>query len=129
VWLIKEYQFPYIKLIVKDLKNNPSIGLLLNLRNYNYLPPSIYPMNIGFKRFLNLKEVPGIVEGSDKRPHVVFNEESRRVWFCTPGTYEYHFLYREDPWEYLRYTPQGTLLSILDSCINLIDRKKFNPVK
>lgn len=124
-WLIKEHQFPYIKLIVKDLKDTPSIGLLLNLRNYDYLPPSVNLMDMEFRRFLNLNEAPGVIEGPDKRPHVVFNKELQRVWFCTPGTYEYHFLYREDPWEYLRCTIHGRLLSILESCIHLIDRKSL----
>lgn len=126
-WIIKEHKFPFIKLIIKDLKDTPSIGLLINLRSYDYIPPSITLMDIEFKRFLNINEVPGVIESPNKRPHVVFNKELQRIWFCTPGTYEYHFLYREDPWEYLRRTIHGKLLSILENCIHLIDRKKLNP--
>lgn len=124
IWVIDGINFPFIKLIIKNSSGKPSIGLLLNLRDYDFMPPSVNVMDISFKRPLTLAEIPGNLD-SNGYSHVVHNKKNKKVWFCEVGTFEYHLFYNEDPWELVRYTANGTILSIIERIISLIDRTKI----
>lgn len=123
IWLIDKVYFPFIRLIIKDLSGQPSIGILLNLRNYDYLPPSVSLMDTSFKRLLNPREVQGVLDAEGRR-HIVHGANGI-LWFCEVGTYEYHSFYRKDPWELVRCTNRGNIFSIVERTINLIDRTKL----
>ena len=125
IWVIDGYHFPKIRLIIKNTKGTPRIGLLLDLRNYDYLPPSATLMDIRFKQFIGLNQVPVDINGTpDGRPHIMYNQQTKRIWFCLPGVQEFHNLYPEAPWEFIRYKDESNILTIVDNIINLIDRKK-----
>lgn len=90
------------------------------------MAPSAILMDVGFKKYLQPNAVPATIEGTpDGRPHIMFNPQTKRSWFCTPGTQEFHNLYKEDPWEFIRYEEQGNIVSIVNNICNLIDRKKW----
>lgn len=122
IWVIDGTHFPLIKLIIKNSSGKPSIGLLLNLRNYDFMPPSVRVMDTSFKRPLNLKEIPCNLDDAGQS-HVV-QDQYGRVWFCEVGTFEYHFLYKEDPWELVN-TDNSKILSIVERILALIDRAKL----
>lgn len=88
------------------------------------MPPSVNVMDIYFKTPLNLTEIPGNLDDNG-HSHVVQNKKTKEVWFCEVGTYEYHLFYKEDPWELVRYTDNGKILSIVERIISLIDRAKI----
>lgn len=97
---------------------------MLNLRDYDFRPPSVYVMDISFKRPLKLNEIPCNLD-DDGQKHIVINNKKGIVWFCEVGTYDYHLFYDEDPWELVRYTDNGSILSIIERIIALIDRAKL----
>lgn len=83
-------------------------------------------MDISFKLYLTHEQVPAAINGTpDGHPHVVFNPQTKRCWFCSPGFQEYHDLYHEDPWELIRGTKEGEIVSIVNTICNLIDRGKW----
>ena len=83
-------------------------------------------MDINFKRFLTPEEVPADIKNTpDGRSHIVFNQNTRRCWFCSPGFFEFHVMYPEDPWELIRDTKEGNIVTIIETICNLIDRKKW----
>jgi len=127
IWEIDGVHFPIIRLVIKDPIGTPRVGVVLNLRNFDYGPPSATLMDIHFKRYLVPEDVPATTEGTpDGRSHIMFNQITRRCWFCSPGLQEYHDLYPEDPWELIRSRAQGSIISIVNNICNLIDRRKWS---
>ena len=122
IWIIDKVQFPFIRLIIKNSSGQPSIGILFNLRNYDYLPPLVKLMDTSFRRLLNPGEVPCVLD-EEGRPHIVHSDNV--LWFCEVGTFEYHSFYKEDPWELVRNTDKCNISSIVERTINLIDRAKL----
>lgn len=123
IWIIDKVQFPFIRLIIKNSSGQPSIGMLLDLRNYDYLAPSIKLMDIYFRRYLNPEEIRGVLDAEGI--HHIPYDHNNVLWFCEVGTFEYHVFYKEDPWELVRYSDKGNISSIVERTINLIDRSKL----
>lgn len=129
IWKIIDMCFPIIHIQVCDSSGIPKLGLYNNLRNFNYLPPYISIMDKSFIKYLIINQIPVTNIGTvDGRKHIYQNQKEGRCWFCTPGTFQYHYLYKEDPWEIIRYSIEGNFLNILNSTINLIDRDKLKEI-
>ena len=82
-------------------------------------------MNVNLRQQLTPANVPHAVENT-KEPinHIVWNDQIKKLWFCSPGFCEYHEFYQEDRWELIRGTEQGKITWIVERACNLINRDK-----
>ena len=97
--------------------------LYLNLRDWNYLPPSVTLITLDLKQLI---VQPDIGAKTDENPfvHLICGKDLR-PWFCNPGFLEYHNMYSDDKWEKIRYTKFGEIIWIIEQACNLIDRKSL----
>jgi hypothetical protein len=70
------------------------------------------------------KDLQGSTDADSPFSHIVWDNNCR-PWICSPGFYEYHKFYLDDPWELLRYTEYGKITWIVERACNLIDRTKL----
>lgn len=119
-------KFPIILIDVLSSSGKPAFTLLMNLENWDFLPPTATLLSLDLRTKLVPNQVPGSIE-DPKEPinHVVYNKNKQKIWFCSPGFAEYHEHYPEDRWEHIRGTDQGTIMWIVDRACSLIDRKKI----
>lgn len=104
----------------------PAVTLHLNLEDWDFQPPKATILSLDLRRPLAPMQVPSAIEDpSDPVEHVVGNLVTQRIWFCSPGFYEYHEFYSEDRWERIRGTEQGKITWIVERACNLIDRQKL----
>lgn len=96
------------------------------MENWDFLPPRATLLSLDLKKLLVPEQVPGAEEDPvNPVNHLVFNKNTRKLWFCSPGFHEYHEYYPEDRWELMRGTDQGTITWIVERACNLIDRTKL----
>ena len=124
IWELRFSKFPTILINVLSSTRKPAVTLLLNLENWDFLPPRATLVSLNLRQRLTPQNVPGAVE-NPKEPanHIVWGKTG--LWFCSPGFYEYHEFYPEDRWELIRGTDQGKITWIVERACNLIDRSKL----
>lgn len=127
IWRLRSAKFPIILIDVLSKSGNPAVLLCLNLENWDFLPPYATILSLDTRRNLLPENVPGAIENAkDPVNHVVYNQQKGKLWFCSPGFYEYHEFYPEDRWELIRNTDNGKISWIIERACNLIDRARFN---
>ena len=126
IWKLRYVEYPRILIDVLSKTEKPTLTLLLKLENWDFLPPRATLINVGLRRHLALEEVPEVFD-DQQHPvkHIVFNQKIKRIWFCSPGFYEYHEFYPEDRWELIKKTDEGTIIWIVNRVCTLIDRQKL----
>lgn len=126
IWKLRHVAFPTILIDVLSSSGKSALTLLLNLENWDFLPPSATLISLNLRVKLIPEQVPGAIE-DPKEPlnHIVYNKNKNSIWFCSPGFYEYHEHYPEDRWEHVRGTDQGTITWIVERACSLIDRTKL----
>ncbi len=126
MWNLRYTDFPIILIDILSSSRKPVFTLLLGMENWNVLPPRATILSLDLKRLLTPGDVPGAIEGPDKPVnHIVGYTNNPRVWFCSPGFYEYHEYYPEDRWELVRETDQGKITWIVNHACDMIDRPKL----
>lgn len=126
VWKLRYAQFPTILIDIISSSGKPVFTLCLNLENWNFLPPRATLLSLDLRRILTANQVPGAIENPDKPVnHIVGFQNNPRIWFCSPGFYEYHEYYPEDRWELMKDTDQGKITWIVEQACNLVDRTKL----
>lgn len=123
VWRLRMAEFPILLINILSPSKKPSLILYLDLRDYDFCAPRATLLGLD-RRHKNISDVPQASDPDDGMPHIVA-DGSGRIWFCSPGFYEYHFLYAEDPWELIRSTPQASIPWLIERACNLIDRRKL----
>jgi hypothetical protein len=127
IWRLRNVAYPALFIDVLSAESKkPAVTLYMNLRNFDFLPPSATLLSLDLRTKLTPENVPGTVqESEDKINHVVWSKETG-LWFCSPGFHEYHeFYYPLDPWELVRGTERGSITWIVNQACNLIDRHKI----
>ncbi|MDI1495071.1 MAG: hypothetical protein K8823_377 [Cenarchaeum symbiont of Oopsacas minuta] len=119
-WQLRIANFPNIFIDIFALDNNVSLTLYLNMSNWDFQPPSATLLHPTLNRLSKKEEVPAELELG--HPHIFQNP---RIWFCSPGFFEYHQHYKLDRWELIRNTSEGTITWIINRAISLIDRSKL----
>lgn len=126
IWKLRYIKYPTILIDVLSSLNEPAITLHLNLDDWDFLPPRATLVSLNLRQQLTPQNVPGAVENpAGSINHIVWNKDINRLWFCSPGFYEYHEFYFEDRWELIRGTDQGKITWIVERACNLIDRSKL----
>ena len=125
VWRLRDAPYPNILIDIMAGPRRPLFVLLLGMENWNFLPPTATLLDPSLLFSLSARSVPGAVEdlGAPVN-HVVSSPGSPKVWFCSPGFYEYHECYPEDRWELIRNTEQGKITEIIVRACNLVDRRR-----
>jgi hypothetical protein len=124
IWRLRKAEFPILLIDVLSPMKKPSLILYFDLRDYDFCAPRATLLGLDF-RHKKIEDVPKASDPDDEMLHIVA-DGSGRIWFCSPGFHEYHFLYDEDPWELVRATQQAGMLRLVERACNLIDRKKLN---
>ena len=120
-------KFPTILIDVLSSSGKPAFTLLMNLENWDFLPPNVTLTSLDLKKNLVVDQVPEAFDDPQKRiKHIVFNLNTKRIWFCSPGFFEYHQFYPEDRWELIKKTDQGKISWIVNRVCTLIDREKLS---
>ena len=123
IWQYRGSVYPIILLDILNANNERCVTLYLNLRDWNYLPPSATLITLDLKQLITQ---PVIGAKTDKDPFVhVGYGKGNRPWFCNPGFLEYHYRYLDDRWEKIRYTEFGEITWVIEQACNLIDRKSL----
>ena len=126
VWKLRYVKYPIILIDVLSKTEKPALTLLLNLENWDFLPPSATLIGTDLRNHLSPEHVPEAFD-DPQHPvkHIVFNQNMRQIWFCSPGFYEYHQYYPEDRWEVIKKTNEGSITWIVERACNLIDRQSL----
>ena len=106
-------QYPTILL---DVLCARGITLLLNLENWDFLPPQATLISTDLQS--KTTRSPG--------RHIVLNKNTGLLWFCSPGFFEYHTQYPVDRWDLIRGTYPGSITGIVEQACNMIDRTNRN---
>jgi len=127
IWRIRQAEYPIILIdIISAKSRNPCLTLYLDLRNYDFAPPSATLLTMDLRKRLLPENVPAVVEGSESAKGHLAGTPQTGLWFCSPGFYEYHdFYYPMDRWELIRGTDMGQLTWIVNQACNLVDRQKI----
>ncbi len=122
VWKLRHIKYPIILIDILSENKNTGLTLLLNLENWDFLPPSATLIDKDLRNNLTPDHVPESFD-NPQHPvkHIVFNQNLRQIWFCSPGFFEYHQFYPEDRWELIKKTGEGTITWIVERACNLID--------
>ena len=126
IWKLRYVKYPRILIDVLSKTEKPTLTLLLNLENWDFLPPSATLISVDLRRYLVPELVPEAFD-DPQHPvkHIVFNPSISQIWFCSPGFYEYHQFFPEDRWELIKKTDEGTIIWIVNRVCILIDRQKL----
>ena len=125
VWKLRYATHPIILIDVLSKTEKPALTLFLNLENWDFLPPSATLINVDSQKYMMPDQVPEALDPQHPVKHIVFNQATKRIWFCSPSFYEYHQFYPEDRWELIKKTDGGTITWIVDRVCTLIDRPKL----
>ena len=124
IWKIRHVKYPIILIDVLSKTEKPTLTLLLNLENWDFLPPSATLISVDLRKYVI--QVPAVFDDlQNSTPHIVLNPSVNQMWFCSPGFYEYHQFYPEDRWELFKKTDGGTITWIVDRACTMIDRQKL----
>lgn len=120
-WRLEKSPFPYLCFHVVGPGGEPLLGLLADARNYPHRALSVTLTDPSFT---------GTVGGVPSKPadtereRLVYNQDKRRHWFCTPGTDEYHTHYSGvEPFDRIRGAEEIQPLEVVLRCIRHIDHK------
>lgn len=123
IWRLRKAEFPLLLIDILSTFKKPSLILYLDLREYDFFPPRATLLGLDY-RHKNLDHVPKALDPDDQMHHIVA-DGSGRIWFCTPGFQEFHFLYREVSWELVRAAQRSGIVWFIEKVCNLIDRQKL----
>lgn len=135
VWTVQVAEFPFIGLHVLNAQGVACIGMLLNGENHPFRPLSVTVTDPSFTRFVEPVELPG-QEAQDGHAALFWSGPAHdrvrlvdRLWFCVPGTAEYHAQYAAAaPWDNVRHLPTAKPVAVVNACIRTIDRRRLEPI-
>ena len=126
IWKLRYVKYPIILIDVLSKTEKPALTLLLNLENWDFLPPRATLISVDLRRYMNPAQVPEAFDDlQNPDRHIVLDPRVNQIWFCSPSFYEYHRLYPEDRWELIKNTDGGTITWIVNRACDLIDRQKL----
>lgn len=127
IWRIRYINYPIILIDVLSISEKPILTLSMNLENWDFLPPTVTLTTLDLKQNLGVDKIPEVYDDPQNPvKHIVFNQVTKRIWFCSPGFFEYHQFYPEDRWELIKNTEEGTIKWIVNRAVMLIDREKLD---
>jgi hypothetical protein len=119
IWKIREIFFPFILIDIFSQDSKYLYILVLNFRNFDFFPPIMTLITPRFEILPKFDEKM-LSDGTEVR-HIWNNKEG--VWFCMPGTFQYHdFNKNRDPWELIRCSPDFSIINLIEIAINMIKR-------
>ena len=123
VWRLREPQYPLIFLDMLSCNGRPLFTLMLDMRDWDFLPPCATIVDRNTLEPLPPQRIPAAASMSDAAAgHLIRYDAERRLAFCSPGFQEYHSMTPEDPWEGVRGTDRGTIVGIVEQACNMINR-------
>lgn len=130
IWRLRYAEYPIILIdILSATTGKPSVTLYMNLRNFDFMPPSATLLTTDLRRRLMPENVPAVQDPESGKGHLAGTPDTG-LWFCSPGFYEFHdFYYPLDRWELLRYTELGKISWIVNEACNMINRQKISEWK
>lgn len=121
-WKLRNASFPTLLIDIFDKEQNLLVVLLMNLSNWNYLPPATDLLTTDLKRLVKQSDLGINNFNYNPASHLVFDPiRNNRAWFCLPGFGDYHDKYWDDRWENIRNTQEGTITNLIELAYNIID--------
>lgn len=123
IWNLRCISYPRIFIDVLSTSGKPLLTLYMNLENWNFLAPVVTLLSVDLKRYLGVEQIIENIDPQKPHKHIVTN--SIRIWYCSPGFFEYHQSYPKDRWELIKNTDQGTIKWIVENAVMSINREKL----
>lgn len=114
-WRIAYAVEPLVALHLLAPDGQPRYGMLLDASNLFHTGMGVTLTDARFTQALrDLPRKPS----DDGREHLVLNQWTARVWFCVPGTDEYHrHMSDADPYDRIRHTTMADPVETIMACI------------
>lgn len=123
-WKLRNASFPTLIIDIFDKEQNLLVVLLMDLSNWDYLPPVTELLTPDLKRLANQSNLGINNFNYNPASHLVFDHtQNNRAWFCLPGFGDYHDKYWDDRWEKIRNTQEGTITNLIELAYNTINER------
>ncbi len=121
-WRVESSPFPTVFIQVLGTDDEPVCGFKIDAQNYPHRALSIFVTDASCRKFATqVWPKPG----DTGRNGVFLNQQTKRFWFCTPGTDEYHGRYHDvEPFDRVRHTAEVAPLEVILRCIRYLDIAK-----
>lgn len=120
-WKLRNASYPQLVIDIFDKKQNLLVVLLMNLSNWNFLPPAANLLTPDLKRLATPADLGINNLNHNRASHLVFDHtQNNRAWFCLPGFMDYHNKYWDDRWENIRYSQEGKITNLIEVAYNTI---------
>lgn len=128
VWKLRGASFPHLSFDLLNTQGQSCLGLLVNAANWNHRSISVTVMDADFRRYVPDTEL-ALRKDAEGQTHVYVRFPGDRLWFCVPGTDEYHSDHSAGiPWESVRDLPEYDPVLTLQRCIERFDRENLVPI-
>lgn len=121
IWKLRNASYPQLVIDIFDKKQNLFVVLLMNLSNWDFLPPATDLLTLDLKRLATPIDLGINNFNHNRASHLVFDPtQNNRAWFCLPGFMDYHMKYWDDRWENIRYSQEGKIINLIELASNTI---------